>query len=239
MNRSFQRITEGILRLDIPFDSLYTSVFLIPGEHPILIDSATTKDDVEGIILPALAACGINRDTEGELVVTHRHGDHNGGTEHLLAALPRFRFRALQAGERLGALEAVPLGGHTLDSMGYFDTRTRTLMTGDGLQFFGVGKYGCSIVDATVYEQTLARVRALAPDSLLPSHAFVGGTAQALGKETAARVIDAAFAVWEDLKRFVREGDGDVEALAQAFRAQHPNLPPLPRITIKAILAAK
>ena len=239
MNPLFQPITEGILRLDIPFDSLYTSVFLVRGEQPILIDSATTKDDVTAIILPALAACGIDRDTEGTLLITHRHGDHNGGTEPLLAALPRFRFRTLQAGERLGALEAVPLGGHTLDSMGYFDTRTRTLMTGDGLQFFGVGKYGCSIVDAAVYEQTLARVRALAPDSLLPSHNFVGGTDAALGKDAATQAIDAAHDVWEELKRFVREGDGDVEALAQAFRAQHADLPPLPRITIKAILAAK
>ena len=121
--------------------------------------------------------------------------------------------------------------------MGYFDTRTRTLMTGDGLQYYGVGKYGCSIVNADVYEETLARVRALAPDSLLPSHAFVGGTAQAIGTEEAARATDAAFAVWEEIKRFVREGDGDVEALAQAFRTQNPTLPPLPRITIKAILA--
>lgn len=237
MNRSFQPITEGLRRLDIPFDSLYTSVFLIEGDRPILIDSATTKDDVEEIILPALAACGVTAETEGYLMVTHRHGDHNGGTESLLAALPRFTLRTLAAGETLGALEAVPLGGHTLDSMGYFDTRTRTLLTGDGLQFYGVGKYGCSIVDAAVYEKTLARVRALAPDSLLPSHDFVGGTAQAIGTEEAARVTDAAFAVWEEIKRFVKAGNGDVEEMAQAFRAQNPTLPPLPRITIKAILA--
>lgn len=239
MKLKFQPVLDKLFRLDIPFDNLYTSVFLIEDTEPILVDSATTPFDVTEYILPALAERGITTDTDASLLITHTHGDHNGGTPSLLAALPKLQRRTLFSGSRFGSIVAHPLGGHTLSSMGYLDTRTEALLCGDGLQFYGVGKYGCSIADADVYEKTLELVAALDPASIVPSHDFVGGAAAAIGRPEARALLVNARECWEKLKQFVLTASGkgaDVEETVTQFRIECSHLPPLPRITVKAIL---
>ena len=242
MNTCFQTVVDGILRLDVPFDNLYTSVFLIEGAHPILVDSATTEEDVRERILPALAERNLTQDTAADLLVTHTHGDHNGGTPTLLSTLPKLQKAALSHGESLHTVVAYAMGGHTLGSMGYYDRRTETLLSGDGLQFWGVGKYGCSIADADAYDATLDRIAALDPAAIIPSHDFIGGSAAAIGRENARALLQCARDCWQKIKEFVRtaaaEGK-DVEETVADFREQNPSLPPLPRITVKSILAQK
>ena len=59
MKKSFQKEAEGIYRLKSPFESVYTSVFLVVAKEGLaLVDSATTKEDVDEWIVPALAALG-------------------------------------------------------------------------------------------------------------------------------------------------------------------------------------
>ncbi len=49
-----------IYRLKVPFEDLYTSVFLIKTETSnLLVDCATTKLDVEEYIIPALYNAGL------------------------------------------------------------------------------------------------------------------------------------------------------------------------------------
>ena len=51
----FENIIGGIYRLKIPFESIYTSVFLIKTEQGnALVDCATYASDVDKYILPAL-----------------------------------------------------------------------------------------------------------------------------------------------------------------------------------------
>ena len=55
----FYKETDGIFRLQIPFDGLYTSVFLIKtASGAFLVDCGTTQADVEEILLPALEEIG-------------------------------------------------------------------------------------------------------------------------------------------------------------------------------------
>jgi len=232
----FEKITDGIFRLDIPFDHLFTSVFLLEAEHPFLIDAATTRADVETYILPALRKTSAPS-LDGKLLLTHRHGDHSGGAPFLLKELPSWHLGVLSPERSLDYVTAIPLGGHTEDSMGYFDTRTRTLMSGDGLQFFGVGKYGCSIVDAALYEKTLARVASLAPDAILSSHDFIGGSACAIGCEQVNALISSANKSWEQIKAFILSypTDTDPFAVVRAWKETNPSLPPLPSITVKSV----
>lgn len=70
-----------IYRLRVPFDNEeYTSVFLIKkAEGNVLIDCATTAEDVDGYILPALEKAGIALTEIRYLVLTHQHSDHAGG----------------------------------------------------------------------------------------------------------------------------------------------------------------
>ena len=55
----FLKETEYIYRLKIPFETVYTSVFLIKSTSGVfLVDCATTEGDVDNVILPALSALG-------------------------------------------------------------------------------------------------------------------------------------------------------------------------------------
>ena len=59
MEYGFYRETEGIWRLKVPFDTVYTSVFLVvTDEKRILVDCATTREDVDLRIAPACRALG-------------------------------------------------------------------------------------------------------------------------------------------------------------------------------------
>ena len=54
--KRFQKEAEGIYRLKIPFETVYTSVFLVVAKDGMaLVDSATTKEDIDEWIVPALA----------------------------------------------------------------------------------------------------------------------------------------------------------------------------------------
>jgi glyoxylase-like metal-dependent hydrolase (beta-lactamase superfamily II) len=82
---SFVKEIDNIYRLKIPFESVYTSVFLIrEGNKNILVDCATTADDVNGYIIPALEEIGLTIKDINFLVITHPHSDHAGGKARLL-----------------------------------------------------------------------------------------------------------------------------------------------------------
>ena len=51
----FYKEEDAIYRLRVPFAAIYTSVFLIESdEGDVLVDCATTSDDVDLRIIPAL-----------------------------------------------------------------------------------------------------------------------------------------------------------------------------------------
>ena len=55
----FIEVTSEIFRLRVPFEAIYTSVFLIKTPAcEILVDCATTDKDVDQCIVPALKRLG-------------------------------------------------------------------------------------------------------------------------------------------------------------------------------------
>ena len=173
MERSFCRETDGIYRLKIPFDDLYTSVFLVTAEgKTVLVDCATTKEDVEEYILPALKSMGVELCDIDTLVLTHEHEDHAGGLPYILTLAPQITVvtdvRHLAKG-----VSTYPLPGHERNFVGVLDERTHTLISGDGLQGAGVGKYRCYLADKEAYLKTIT---ALQEDerieNLIFSHAY-------------------------------------------------------------------
>ena len=173
MKKGFYEETAGIYRLQVPFDDLYTSVFLIVDrEKKYLLDCATTAEDVDGYILPALREWGCELSEIDAIVLSHKHADHAGGLSRILELAPGIEI--VKEVRTLGAaLSTYPLPGHMPDCIGLLDERTATLITADGLQGAGVGKYRCSLKDREAYFQTLERLRT--DDrirNLLFSHAF-------------------------------------------------------------------
>jgi glyoxylase-like metal-dependent hydrolase (beta-lactamase superfamily II) len=162
-----------IYRLKVPFERIYTSVFLVFSPlGPILVDCATTAEDVETCILPALRAMGLMPTDIKTLVLTHRHSDHAGGLACLLSHAPQLAVVS-DARRLCEGIETRPLPGHTQDAVGLFDARIGALISGDGLQGAGVDKYRCSLEDLPSYLKTLQELgREEALQCILFSHAY-------------------------------------------------------------------
>ena len=173
MTNRFLEEIQGIYRLRIPFDTVYTSVFLIKAnDKSILVDCATTAYDVDSYILPTLRAMGCGLTDVDMLVLTHRHGDHAGGMTHILELAPRIDIVS-EMHTLCKDLSIYPLAGHTKDSIGVLDTRTGTLISGDGLQGAGVGKYRCYVADKEEYLKTIERIKKDERiENILFSHAY-------------------------------------------------------------------
>ncbi len=158
--QGFQKEIGEIYRLKVPFESVYTSVFLIKSDHQnVLVDCATTAQDVKEYIVPALEKIGAPIERINTIVLTHSHGDHAGGLPAILQRNPAIQVIHSTQGKLKNGLTMYEMKGHTLDCIGVFDEKTGTLISGDGLQGHGIGKYGCGIEDKVKYLQTLERIK--------------------------------------------------------------------------------
>ena len=173
MEKIFYKETDKIFRLRVPFENLYTSVFLIDAANTkILVDTATYPSDVDSYILPALKKMGYTLSDISALVLTHKHSDHAGGLSRILSLAPHLEV-ITDTREFSEVLCTYPMAGHTKDSIGVLDTRTGTLISGDGLQGAGVDKYRCSVSDKEEYLKTIERIKKDERiENILFSHAY-------------------------------------------------------------------
>ena len=106
------------------------------------------------------------------LVLTHKHADHSGGLSRILSLAPGLEV-VRDIRELSDELCSYPIAGHTKDSIGVLDTRTGTLISGDGLQGAGIGKYRCSVADKVEYLKTIERIKKDERiENILFSHAY-------------------------------------------------------------------
>lgn len=154
--REFCKETDGLYRLRVPIEDLYTSVFLI--DDAILVDCASTAEDVDMVLVPALEKRGLALTDIKAIVITHAHSDHKGGLERVVSLAPDIEV-VTDVKELGNGISTYPMAGHSEDSIGVLDERTHTLIAADGLQGAGVGKYRCYTQDPNAYVQTLERIQ--------------------------------------------------------------------------------
>ncbi len=172
-----EALADGIFRIVIPFEELYTSVFvLVEGEKAAVVDSACGEHDVETYILPALRTL---KKEVSYIVTTHSHSDHAGGRDALLKAFPKAACVQFFGGspwgdgdQLLGRFRLLSMKGHTPDGLAIYDEKTKTLLSGDTLQQHGIGRYRDGISDRVAYRTDIMRVRDMELVLLIASHDY-------------------------------------------------------------------
>ena len=173
MSAIFCEVVKNIYRLKVPFDNIYTSVFLIKTDNgAMLVDSATTIEDVDEYTIPALNALGYEITDINTLVLTHHHSDHAGGKDGILSLAPDISV-VNSVCEICNGISTYSMTGHTEDSIGVLDMRTSTLISGDGLQGAGVDKYRCYLKAPKEYIKTVEKIKNdKRIENILFSHAY-------------------------------------------------------------------
>ncbi len=248
-DKRFQKIEEGIYRLCVPFYNIYTTVFLlVHKKHCILVDCASNESDVEKYIMPALQQMNV---IPTEIICSHMHEDHSGGLEALakkfsestvgmFAEIPDYidnPKHQLVDNDVIGdRFKILNLKGHCKDSLGIFDLETKTLLTFDSLQMYGVSYWGTGVSNYMDYKATLCRVKELSPKRIITAHDYVPYGYQACGEDEIQRYLTAC----EEAIDFVKEyaavhQELDSEETAQLYRKEYPKLPPIAGYVVECV----
>ncbi len=149
-------------------------MFLITTSNAnVLVDCATYDSDVDRFIVPSLTELGVSLESINYLILTHAHGDHAGGLKRILHY--NSNIKVVKSGDEfsIDAIRLYALKGHTLDCVGVFDESTGALISGDGLQGAGIGKYRCSITSKEEYIKTIEKINKDDKiENILFSHAY-------------------------------------------------------------------
>jgi glyoxylase-like metal-dependent hydrolase (beta-lactamase superfamily II)/8-oxo-dGTP pyrophosphatase MutT (NUDIX family) len=171
----------------------HTNCFVVGGEEVIVIDPGSPYPDEQAALDEALAGRQVR-----EIWVTHHHGDHVGGVEHLRARLGgrvpvagHARTARLLAGrvtvDRVladGEAAAVPAAaglperrlravftpGHTPGHHAFLEETTGFVCAGDMVAGVGTVVVDPDEGDMTEYLASLGRLEALGARALLPAH---------------------------------------------------------------------
>ena len=238
-----ERITEHITRIWIPFKGVKTSAFIVTTTDGVaILDSGASADDVVRYLLPFLAKEQLAPSLLG---ASHPHNDHAGGIPALaelfpnakiafydhtrLQTYPEERRHNLSDGDMLlGCLRVIHTPGHTPDSICIFDERTRTLLTFDATQGFGVGRFGSGVSDVTHYLASLDRMAKLDASHLVGAHDFLPIGSSAHGHDAVCRYLDGCRDAIADLASFIGKHPSlPPDSITAEYLSAYPNRPPL------------
>lgn len=254
-----QKLTPDIYRLKVPFLDIYTTVFIITTDSgAILFDTATYPDDIDKYLLPALMELGITADMLRYAVISHDHRDHAGGLERFCELFPATVIAAgsdsckkrimgrdvliLSDGDMLlDTVRIFSMPGHTSDCIGVFDTRTKTLLSGDALQLYGIygsGSWGANITKIQAHLNLINRLCGCDIATVAASHDYHPCGWRADGKEQISRYLDecknALYAIRDTVLPYIQLSD---EAITELYNSAS-GMPTVGAHVIKAIRKA-
>ena len=239
----FEEIYPSLYRLKVPFEDIYTAVFLVKTECGcMLFDTGAKASDVTDIIVPALRELGVSDKELKYIFCSHAHGDHAGGLRTLVLMYPSAcvlsgsmyvkdrleleNHRRLTDGEELlPNFTAMYLPGHTGDIFCLFDTKTKTLISSDALQLCGITKYGCGLDVYDSYIKTLDRLANSDIECIIASHEYYPLGAVAKGKDKVAEYISECRGYAEYIAsmadEYIKEGIVDKKTVCDAIREKN------------------
>ncbi len=235
-----EKLKDGIYRICIPFENIYTSSFiLVENNEAIIADSGSDDGDADRYIIPGVMKLGVN---VKYLVSSHSHGDHFGGINALKNAFPNAVSIMIADNTStnrqvlLNRFTILHFDGHSSDSLGILDTKTRTLLSFDSLQLYGVGRYGTSVTDFSGYYSTINYIRNLDLDLIVASHSYVplGNCAE---KADIPEYLDVCKAAADELINFVKLNKNSTPLkLSELYNATHSQIPDVNHLTMTKAL---
>lgn len=253
-------LTENIYRLTIPFEDVYTTVFIIlTPDGAVLYDTATYPKDAEQYIVPALKELDISVSSLKYIVISHDHGDHSGGLERMLHFFPDTvvisRSAALQkrfdgykvlspsdSDSVLNVLQIITIPGHSADCIALLDKRTRTLITGDCLQMYGLygsGLWGSNITLPAEHLAALVKLESLEIAMLAAAHDYHPFGYLASGPEEISRCLDTCKAAIHEIRDFLNMHPDLTAEKASVLYHQSTGLPSVGAPVFEAIRTAE
>ena len=232
-------LTPDIFRLTVPFEDIFTTVFVVKTpDGALLFDTATYASDIDDYIVPMLNELGIDASALKYVLISHSHRDHAGGLERFMQLYPdtciisrssalREKFSgsgvlAPEDGEAiLGDLRIITVPGHSGDCISLYDTRTKTMLTGDCLQLFGIygsGYWGANIGAPVDHLAAVEKLRGLDVETVIASHDYHPCGHIASGKAEISRYYDecanALYAIRDAIKA---SGTDDMAELSKKY----------------------
>ncbi len=225
---SMEKVNDGIYRICIPFEGVYTTAFILTnGKDALILDSGATSGDAKNYIVPAVSKTGVS---VKYLLTTHDHSDHSGGMNELKKTYPKaMQVQHPKDGDIFfKRFKIISLSGHTEDSIGVLDIKTNTLLTGDCLQMYGVGSWGGNFDNYRQYLDSINRVRNMRLETIITAHDYIPYGYKANGEEEIERLLKISEKAVFELVEFVKDNDmlSDVDT-ALKFRKEYPELPPI------------
>lgn len=253
------RIDENLYRTTVPYKDIFTTVYAMKApQGVILFDAASYDSDVDGYIVPFLQALDITAEELKYVFISHNHTDHAGGLKRLMEVYPDVcilsrspKLLETYADHKtvchadgdifLDTFRVVTIPGHTKDCAALLDLRTKTLVSGDCLQSYGIrgsGTWAANIPHPDLHVQALEKVGKLDIERIVTAHDYDPHGYRADGKEAVKANLEACITPLRTMQQLITQYPQLDDKALQAKYNYDPQLPKIKDTVIGAMRLA-